>query len=172
MKNGKKTKISPKKDFGCLLCKHTDKTSYEKSWLLGEKSLTNIANELGCSVPLVHRHMHNHISGNSNVLNNELSDSTIEVLSELQKLYNKCDSFLADAEKSDGWQDKKAFISEARQILRVIAEVQGKIQSINIQMNILNNPQISAIINTILVALEPYPEAKLACAKALDTGEK
>jgi len=116
--------------------------------------------------------MHKHLARSVKKVHEALDSGSIDVLTELQKLYEKCDDCLKEAQTTDDWQSKRAFISEARQILRVVGEVQGKIQNINIQMNVFNNPQISQIFNDILLALEPYPDALLACSNAMEARKK
>lgn len=154
---------------GCLVCRHKDRAKFERAWMLGEKTQVEISKEIGCSHTLVNRHMRNHLSGQSDKIREALDSGAVDVLEELTKLYRTCDGYMDNAQKAKDWQQAKAFLSEARQVLRVIAEVQGRIKSYNVEMNIYSNPQIMVLLEQIQIALEPWPEARLAVVKALET---
>ena len=156
---------------GCLVCSHANRFAIERSWLVEKKSLRSISKELGCSYSLVQRHMKNHLKGQADKVRQALDTKSVDIVAELEKLYSTCDSYLKKAELANDWQQARAFIAEGRQTLRVIAEVQGKIKDITVQMNVFSNPQIFVLIEQIQSALEPWPQAKLAVAKALDKGD-
>ncbi|NTU60728.1 MAG: hypothetical protein HGA95_00105 [Caldiserica bacterium] len=115
--------------------------------------------------------MHKHLSGQSDKIREALDSGAVDVLEELNKLYRSCDRYMDNAQQAGDWQQAKAFISEARQVLRVIAEVQGRIKSYNVEMNVYSNPQIMILLEKIQVALEPWPQARLAVVEALEEKE-
>ncbi len=54
--------------------------------------------------------------------------------------------------------------------LELLAELQGKLNR-NPQLNLLVAPEWVRLRDTMLRALEPYPEARLAIAEALNAGK-
>ncbi len=152
----------------CVVCSHQNRADFERRWLLEEQTLSQIAKEIGCSISMVHKHMHNHLAGQADKVRKALDSGSLDVLTELEGLYRTCDHFLKEAQSSENWPQAKAFVAEARQVLTVIAEVQGKIQKINLQLNVYSNPQVVVLIDKILTALEPWPQARLEVAKALE----
>lgn len=160
-----------KKEHICQICKHDKRFEYEKSWLSRKLTLTEIAQQIGCSVPLVHRHMHHHLTNHSNMTDKNQCNNTINstyLLSALQNQLVGCDQNIQKARDSENWQAEKAFMVERRHVICMIARLQGVQQTSEPLENAFDNPLILDVISAIMKTLEPYPDAQNACSAVLE----
>jgi hypothetical protein len=88
----------------------------------------------------------------------------VDVLAEMKGLYTRMKGHLERVEETNNWQAIKAFHSEARTDLELLARLIGQLDE-RPQVNVLISPTVQT---AIITALEPYPEARLAVAGALE----
>jgi hypothetical protein len=89
------------------------------------------------------------------------------ILDKLVELEDAARVALRATKESQEWRTYLAAIAELREQVKLLAQVSGKLQEIQI-----NNTQVNVLIapvarSTIVDALSPYPEAKIAVAQAL-----
>jgi len=87
----------------------------------------------------------------------------------VQELRDRALRILERAERSQDLQTALRAIREARQCVELLAKLAGELSEAP-QVNILLSPQWAEIRRTILVALEPFPEARAAVAEVLVRG--
>jgi hypothetical protein len=68
---------------------------------------------------------------------------------------------------ADNLRDCHNFITDGLAEMKFEAELEGKIAS-QPQITIINNPEWISLRSKVVIALEPYPEAKAAVVNALD----
>ena len=78
-----------------------------------------------------------------------------------------------EANRGDDWRVFLASIGEIRENIKLLAQVSGKLQQIQLQMNQVNvisleeHPEYKRLEDILTRALEPYPEARYVVADAL-----
>jgi hypothetical protein len=156
----------------CLICSHPDRDMLDRELALERKSQAQVAREVGCNRSSISRHVKNHLlpairrkAGADPAL------ADLDILTELRNLYGRMKQHLKRAEKVDNWQAIRAFHSEARQDLELLARLLGELQESQ-TVNVLMMPEWVTIRAVLLTALLPYPEARAAAAQALQGVER
>jgi hypothetical protein len=147
----------------CSICHHPDVGQIDAA-LSGGGSISEISAKQGVSIDALKRHRANHLLPEMRVklaADPELRD--VDVLAEMRSLYARMRNHLERVEGSDNWQAIKAFHSEARQDLELLAKLLGDLDT-QPTVNVLIAPTVQAVI---IAALEPYPDARQAVADAL-----
>jgi len=93
-----------------------------------------------------------------------------DLLSQVQFLQNKALSILKQAEAAGELRTALQAIREARGNLELLAKLLGELQQEG-TVNILISPEWLSLRTVILKTLEPYPEARLTLANALQEVE-
>jgi hypothetical protein len=81
-----------------------------------------------------------------------------------------------EANRGEDWRVFLAAISEIRENVKLLAQVSGKLQEIQLQMNtqvnvgvrLVEHPDYQRFEDILARALEPYPAARYALADALE----
>ena len=169
---------------GCVICAH--KKAIEINDRLIDKSHTGesfqtIADHFGLSKTTLITHFNGNPEKNEPSHISELlskSSNIQEVLSaesltkQISEIREKIKSLLQRAEDADNLRDVHNFVGDTLKQIELEAKLQGQIkeQSINIntQVNILQSPEWVSLRTKIVMALDPFPEAKAAVVNALD----
>lgn len=151
----------------CVVCLHARRDEFDKALALDQMTPAQVAREIGCHRSSVSRHKKNHllpVMAEQVKADPELAE--LDILAELKKLFRSMRTNLDMAEKTDNWQAIRGFHSEARQDLELLAKLLGDLDT-RPQINIWITPEWQAISATIILALSPFPDAKIAVASAL-----
>jgi len=155
----------------CKICTHPQKEEIDKA-LLESQNITEIAKRFSVSYDSLLRHKKNHITP---LLANSRKAQEIaradNLLSQVTELKDKAIAILNKAEEAGDNRTALLAIREAKGCLELLAKLLGELNE-QATINILINPQWLSLRAVILQALEPYPEAKLALAKALREAEE
>ena len=150
----------------CTVCEH-EKVEEINRLLLEGVSLRNIAKQYFVSVASLHRHKKDHLPAKlvkaQEAREIAKADSLLDQVTELR---DKALSILTKAEKAGDLRTALQGIKEARGCLELLARLQGELQE-QTTVNILINPQWITLRTVILEALDRYPEARQAVARAL-----
>ena len=92
------------------------------------------------------------------------------LLDQVIELRDKALSILAKAERAGDLRTALQGVREAKGCLELLARLQGELQE-RTTVNILVNPQWLSLRTVILKALDGYPEARQAVARALQEVE-
>jgi len=93
-------------------------------------------------------------------------DNAANHLDRLQEVRREAANLLDRAEKADDLKAAGVFLRELREQIRLWAELEGKLAT-QPQINIVNNPQWVELRTLVIKALEPYPQAREAVARAI-----
>jgi hypothetical protein len=171
----------------CTICDHPERADIDKALVAGEP-FRNIARRSGTSVSSLHRHRQSHIVellakvqspstpeeaarkqeliGHQEALEAGELRHAIDVVQQLRAINAACLEVLKQA-RTDG---KHAILLQAvdriaRQI-ELQAKLLGQIQD-GQTVNVAILPEWHGLRQSVLEALQPYPEAKLAVVRAL-----
>jgi len=90
-----------------------------------------------------------------------------DLMGDVREMLERLEFFMDKAEDAEDGEAFKDYLGEWRQGKALLAKVAGLLQQEG-QVNIYYNPQWIQIENTIINALQPYPEAREAVASALE----
>jgi lysyl-tRNA synthetase class I len=93
-------------------------------------------------------------------------ENAVCFLDQLREVRSKAASLLDQAEKAQDLRAAGTFLKELREQIRLMAELEGRLAT-QPQITIVNNPQWVSLRTLIVKALEPYPQAREAVARAI-----
>ena len=132
------------------------------------RAMSKIAAEYRVSEDALSRHKANHLLPEMRkklASDPELRD--MDILAEMKSLYHRMKGYLEAVETTENWQAIRAFHSEARHDLELLAKLLGELDE-RPQVNILvSSPEWIAARAALLEALAPHPEARVAAAGRL-----
>jgi transposase-like protein len=153
----------------CTICSHPEREAIERKLLAGE-SYRDIAGQFGVSKSSLERHHRaGHIAAHLAQAHQAAQVAQADdLLAEVQALRAKAYSILLQAEGAGDLRTALQGIRTALECLTLLAKLLGELdERQRIQVNILALPEWRRARATIVRALEPYPEARLAVAQAL-----
>jgi len=95
----------------------------------------------------------------------ELRD--VDVLAEMRSLYHRMRTHLEAVDDTDNWQAIRAFHSEARRDLELLAKLLGELSEAPI-VNLHVHPEWVQLRTVIVQALEPHPQARRDVLSAIE----
>jgi len=150
----------------CSVCGHIQVKEIDKS-LVNGTGLRKIAERFSLSTTSVYRHK-NHLNRTLTKAHEAQeithADNLLEQVKYLQK---KSLNILSKAEEIGDYRACTSAINEARKCLELLGKLAGELQE-GQTVNIIVSPQWVELRTTIIKALEPHPEAKLAVLNALE----
>ena len=150
----------------CTVCEH-EKVEEINRLLLEGVSLRDIAGQYSISKTALHRHKKDHLPAKlvkaQEAREIAKADSLLDQVTELR---DKALSILDKAEQAGDLRTALQGVREAKGCLELLARLQGELQE-QATVNILINPQWLSLRTVILEALDRYPEARQAVARAL-----
>jgi hypothetical protein len=151
----------------CTICSHPLRAEIDR--VLSEGGLiAQTASDYAVSPDALKRHRANHLlPAMAKELSSDPELAHVDPLAEIRSLYHRISDHLARAEaEPDNWQAIRAFHSEARRDLELLAKLMGDLDE-RPQVNILISPQWRELRTLIVTALGPYREAREAVLTAL-----
>ena len=150
----------------CTVCEH-EKVEEINRLLLEGVSLRNIAKQYFVSAASLHRHKDGHLPAKLVKAQEAREIAKADtLLDQVAGLRDKALSILAKAEQAGDLRTALQGVREAKGCLELLARLQGELQE-RTTVNILVNPQWITLRTVILKALDGYPEARQAVARAL-----
>jgi len=151
----------------CTICSHSNRTEIEEALLKGGQSFRRIAARYAVTEQSLRRHKAAHIPA---ALAQAGAAAEVaradDLLAQARALQQKALSLLAQAEAVGDRKTALQGVREARGCLELLARLLGELNE-RPQVDILLAPEWAAVRGALLVALQPYPEARAAAATAL-----
>lgn len=151
----------------CTVCSHPEMEAVNTALLTGE-AYRAIARRFAVSKDAVERHAKAHLAVKlvkaKEAAEVAHADGLLEQVRDLQR---RAVSILDRAERAGELDTALRAIGQARACLELLGKLAGELQA-GTTVNVLVSPQWVEIRNTLLVALAPYPEARVAAAAALE----
>ena len=157
-------------DPRCKCGQYPGHLELDKAYLRREITLQEYADKVGCHKASVDRHVKGHLP--SALL--EASDIAVvacgdTLLDQLKEARTRTLSLLDKAENAESvkvYGPPVAYLREIREQLKLLAELEGRIAA-QPQVNIMVSAEWVEVRTQILVALDPFPEARQAVTNAL-----
>jgi hypothetical protein len=90
----------------------------------------------------------------------------------MEAMLSRLERALDGAESRNSYLALANLVREWRSLLELMAKITGVLdERPQVAVNILASPELGELIGVLLKALDPFPEARIAAAAALDVGE-
>lgn len=154
----------------CSICEHAQRADIDAALVRGDV-YRDVARRFACSEHALFRHKQEHIPAHLAQAQEAQDVAQADtLLAQVRHLQTKALGILAKAEGAGDLRAATAAIREARECIELLAKLMGELDD-RAQVNILiASPEWLAVRSRLLVALEPYPDARMAAAEALDAG--
>ncbi len=150
----------------CTVCTHTEREAIEAALLAGEP-LRDIAGQRGVSKSALQRHQMEHIpAALAKAQEAQEAAHAIDLVKQLREVDATALSILAEARQGHDPDLALRAMDRIHKQLELQAKLLGQLDE-RPQVNILVSPEWIAIRTTLLTALAPYTEARVAVARAL-----
>jgi len=151
----------------CTVCTHPDRPRIDAALLAGTAYRT-IAKQFEVSAAALQRHKQDHIP-TLMVKAHDAREVTQadELVTQARTLQAKALALLAKAEAEGDFKTALMGVREARGCLELLAKLSGELDE-RPQINLVTAPEWVQIRTTVLVALAPYPSARIAVVEAID----
>ncbi len=151
----------------CTICGHSNRIEIEEALLKGEQSFRRIAAQYAVTEQSLRRHKAAHIpAALAQAGAAEKVARADDLLAQAQNLQQKALALLAQAEADGDRKTALQGVREARGCLELLARLLGELSE-RPQVNILLAPEWVTVRGALLLALQPFPEARAAAAAAL-----
>jgi transposase-like protein len=154
----------------CTICTHEDRKEIDRALVRGE-SMRALAARYGTVGRMsLQRHRKEHLPELlAKGYEAERMGEADELLMDVRQLQQRTLLMLQEAERAGDLRTALGAVREARHNLALLAEMRGELDRRPV-INIITHPEYVAARTLIVQALEPYPQAKEAVARALEDG--
>jgi hypothetical protein len=157
----------------CTVCVHPEKVAIDKAIVAG-KSRAEISTTYKVGDSAVKRHREaNHVSKALIAVQARREErGAATVLDQINQLVDKVRVFIDRAEASGDDALTLKGIGELRSTLTLLARLTGELdERPTTTINVLASPEVAQLATALMIALAPYPQARIAAAAALDVEE-
>ena len=150
----------------CTVCAHADAKKINKQIVDGVP-FDALAKATGLTASALKRHSANHIPAKlAKAQKAKEITAADSLMDRVAALNGKAEDVYSKALKADNLSAAIGVIRELRGITELYAKITGELQAQAVN-NIVIMPEWVGLRNVILVALEPYPDARRAVAEAV-----
>ena len=152
----------------CTVCFHAAREAVDAA-IVEKQPYRAIARQYGLSKDAVARHVA-HVSPALQAIQAvKVEAGATSLLDRVESLIRRAEAFLAAAEQGGQVAQGLAAIREIRALLELLGRSSGELKDQPaVAINLLASPEIVELTTTLLRALAPYPEARVAAAAALE----
>jgi hypothetical protein len=157
---------SPKRGPVCAVCSSPDRDAIDRALIAGESAPRIAAKYRRFNDDTVRRHRNSHLPERltrAHAIAEVAQADTL--LEQVRTLHRRALGILDQSERAGDLRTALGGIREARGCLELLGRLEGELPEPSIVL--LRDPAWLALQATILGALEPFPEARLAVAEAL-----
>lgn len=150
----------------CRVCTHAERTRIDGLIVEGVPN-RRVATQFGLSEASVRRHAERHLP--ASLVSARQADTVADadtLLARLEELRTRAMGLLDQAEAAGDYRTALAGIREARGCLETLAELQGELDR-RPQLVLALSPEWLAVRAAIVMALAPFPDARLHVAAAI-----
>lgn len=148
----------------CTVCTHPDRRRIDEELVSGTP-LRNVAEQFRLKPTSLHRHDHNHIpTALAKAHNAQQVAAADGLLERLEDLTTEAHRLKTKAEKGGDLRTALSAVRELVRMVELLAKLRGELDE---------SPKVALVAvpewRRVLVALQPFPEARVAVARALET---
>jgi hypothetical protein len=151
----------------CTICEHPDREAIDRA-LVGDSSNLSVSSLFGVSESAVRRHKANHLPAKLVMAQTaEEVAQADDLLQQVRDLQGRALAILGKAEAAGDLRTALGAIREVRGNLELLAKLLGELDERTV-VNLDVSPEWLELRAVIVVALEPYSDARGAVLRALD----
>jgi hypothetical protein len=154
----------------CTICRHKKRDDIDKA-LVDRRPFRSIAEQHGVSATSLIRHHDDHLP--AKLVRAKRAAEAVEADALLDQVLDLRDKALGVLDSAEGEGDRRgsiAAIREARACIELLGKLAGQLASAP-TINITLSAEWMTVQATVLAALQPHPEARIAVAAALEHHE-
>jgi hypothetical protein len=157
----------------CTVCESPDRVAIDEG-LVGGRSALSLASTYGLGARAIGRHKSVHLSRALAAIEAKrqgTEERRAENLTDrLESLIRKIEDLVETSHAAGAAGQMLAAARELRACWELQAKLTGELPDRPaVVVNMLASPEVTLLVTTLLRALAPYPEARIAAAAALDT---
>lgn len=150
----------------CSTCEHPERETIDRA-LVGGASNLSVSSLYGVSESAVRRHKANHLPAKlAKAYEAEEASHAGDLLRQVRALQDKTLNILLRAEGSGELRTAVSAVREARRNVELLARLSGEIDERPV--NVLISPEWLELRRTIVLALEPHPDARESVVRAIE----
>jgi hypothetical protein len=156
----------------CTVCDSPNHASIDSA-LVGGRTQAAIAAEYGVNEAAVQRHRKVHLSpALVAVAARREERRAVKLVDRLDLVVAKVETLIGTAEADGNPTQMLAAAREFRSGIELIARLTGELDERPqlVTVNVLASAEVTDLLRVLMSALEPFPEARIAAAAALDEG--
>jgi hypothetical protein len=154
----------------CTICTHDDRKAIDRALVRGESMRGIVARYGTVGRMSLQRHRKEHLPELlAKGYEAERMAEADELLTEVRGLQVRTLLMLQEAEKAGDLRTALAAVREARHNIALLAEIRGELDRRPV-INIITHPEYIEARTIIVQALNPYPQARDAVVRALESG--
>lgn len=155
----------------CAVCHHPEAKAIDRVLVQPRPPLHELATRYGIATSSLQRHRSNHLAQKITTAAQERSEggeSGPALLDRLEDLCRRAGGLLDAAEGSGDIRGATSALKELRNTLESLGRLTGAVTGPSVTVNITSTQTWIAIQGSIMQALAPFPEARLAVVAALE----
>jgi len=150
----------------CTVCAHPDRNAIDAA-LLNNVAFRTLASERNVSAAALGRHKASHVPATlAKAADAAEAARADDLLGEALRLQRRLERIADKAETAEHWPSAIAALSAVRGYLELRAKLRGELADGD-TTNIIGSAEYVQVRSRLLVALAPFPAARLAAAEAL-----
>lgn len=160
----------------CSICGHPDRAEIDAMIVSSAPNRAVARHDWpggAVSKDAVSRHRSGHIStALARVVSQREEAGPRSALDRLEELYGRASGLLDAVEAEGKTSQALAAIRECRGLVETLAKITGELDekpTVNV-LNVATNPDFVAMLSSLMEALAPFPEARVAVAQRLELG--
>jgi len=153
----------------CTVCNHPNRGKIDSELIKG-LSANSIASRFGVGARAIGRHRLSHLSPALTAIAVAREGTRVgSLVDRLEAVTSAAERMLFKAESEGAGGQMQGWVREFRSCVELMFKVTGQLQERpTTVVNVLSTPEVSDLVTTLLRALQPFPEARIAAAQALD----
>jgi transposase-like protein len=154
----------------CTICSHENRAKIDRALVSRSASYRDIAGQYGVSKTAVSRHTKEHLPQLlAKAHEAEEAARADELLTDVRRIQARTLLALRRAEEAEDWLTMLKAVREARENVRLLGELRGKLEARPV-VNLHMHPEYVEARTLIIQALGSFPEARDAVVSALESG--
>jgi hypothetical protein len=155
----------------CTVCQSPARAEIDAALAKGEPALS-ISSKTGVGARAIGRHRLAHLSPALTAIAGEREGKRVGgLVDRLEAVTVAAERMLFAAETNGQAGQMQGWVREFRACVELMAKLTGQLapERPNVTVNVLASPEVQTLVTVLLRSLQPFPEARIAAASALDT---
>lgn len=153
----------------CTVCTSPSRSAIDESLVAG-RSQADISSEFGVNEASIQRHRVSHLSPALVAVQARREERrSVKLVDRLDNVVAKVEALIESAEEAGKPAQMLAAAREFRSGVELLARLTGELdEKPTMVFNVMASPEVAEMAAALMLALAPYPEARIAAASVLD----